>query len=155
MFLLFLSCSQSDAANMEDCSLLLRFPLGFLGSLPGFPLNSLPASSHIHVPALLSPRPLVCHSPSCCKGFPGGSARKASACNAGDLGSILGSGRSPGEGNGNALQYSCLEKSMDGGAWWVTVHRVAESDTTEHACLNYTESRTRSMFKKKKEVAPS
>ena len=48
--------------------------------------------------------------------FPGGSEVKASACNAGDLGSIPGSGRSPGEGNGNPLQYSCLENSMDGGA---------------------------------------
>ena len=49
--------------------------------------------------------------------FPGGSDRKASAYNAGDLGSIPGSGRSPGEGNGNPLQYSCLENPMDGGAW--------------------------------------
>ena len=55
---------------------------------------------------------------------------KASACNAGDLGLIPGSGRSPGEGNGNPLQYSCLENPMDGGAWWATVHGVAESDTT-------------------------
>ena len=54
---------------------------------------------------------------------------KASACNAGDLGSIPGSGRSPGEGNGNPLQYSCLENSMDGGAWWTTVHGVAKSRT--------------------------
>ena len=51
------------------------------------------------------------------QGFPGGSDSKASAYNAGDLGSIPGSGRSPGEGNGNPLQYSCLENSMDGGAW--------------------------------------
>ena len=50
-------------------------------------------------------------------GFPGGSEGKASACNAGDPGSIPGSGRSPGEGNGNPLQYTCLENSMDGGAW--------------------------------------
>ena len=49
--------------------------------------------------------------------FPGGSEGKASVCNAGDLGSIPGSGRSPGEGSGNPLQYSCLENSMDGGAW--------------------------------------
>ena len=49
-------------------------------------------------------------------GFPGGSEVKASACNVGDLGSIPGSGRSPGEGNGNPLQYSCLENPMDGGA---------------------------------------
>ena len=50
-------------------------------------------------------------------GFPGGSDGKASARNAGDPGSIPGLGRSPGEGNGNPLQYSCLENSMDGGAW--------------------------------------
>ena len=50
-------------------------------------------------------------------GFPGGSDGKASACNAGDSGSIPGSGRSPGEGNGNPLQHSCLENPMDGGAW--------------------------------------
>ena len=49
--------------------------------------------------------------------FPGGSEGKDSACNAGDLGLIPGSGRSPGEGNGNPLQYSCLENPMDGGAW--------------------------------------
>ena len=49
--------------------------------------------------------------------FPGGSDSKASACNAGDPSSITGSGRSPGEGNGNPLQYSCLENPMDGGAW--------------------------------------
>ena len=54
---------------------------------------------------------------------------KASACNAGDLGSILGLGRSPGEGNGNPLQYSCLENPMDGGAWWATVHGVTKSRT--------------------------
>ena len=62
-------------------------------------------------------------------GFPGGSDCKASACNAGDQGSIPRSGRSPGEGNGNPLQYSCLENSMDGGAWWATVHGVAKSQT--------------------------
>ena len=61
--------------------------------------------------------------------FPGGSEVKASACNAGDLSSIPGSGRSPGEGNGNPLQYSCLENLMDGGAWWATVHRVAKNQT--------------------------
>ena len=50
-------------------------------------------------------------------GFPGGSEGKASAYNVGDLGSIPGSGRSPGEGNGNPLQYSCLKNSMDREAW--------------------------------------
>ena len=63
------------------------------------------------------------------RGFPGGSEVKASACNAGDLGSIPGSGRYPGEGNGNPLQYSCLENPMDSGAWWATVHGVAKSQT--------------------------
>ena len=62
-------------------------------------------------------------------GFPGGSEVKVSACNVGDPGSIPGSGRSPGEGNGNPLQSSCLESPMDGAAQWATVHRVAESDT--------------------------
>ena len=61
--------------------------------------------------------------------FPGGSEVKASACNARDLGSIPGSGRCPGEGNGNPLQYSCQENPMDGGAWWATVQRVAKSRT--------------------------
>ena len=62
-------------------------------------------------------------------GFPGGSEVKVSASNAGDLGSIPRLGRSPGEGNGNPLQYSCLENPMDGGAWWATVHGVAKSQT--------------------------
>ena len=64
-------------------------------------------------------------------GFPGGSEVKASASNAGDLGSIPGSGRSPGEGNGNPLQSSCLENPRDRGAHQATVHRVAESDRTK------------------------
>ena len=62
-------------------------------------------------------------------GFPGGSGGKESACNVGDLGSIPGLGRSPGGGQGNVLQYSCLEKSMDRGAWQATVHGVAKSWT--------------------------
>ena len=70
--------------------------------------------------------------------FPGGSVGKESTCNAGvclqqsgtgDQGSISGSGRSPGGGNGNPLQYSCLENPMDRGAWWATVHGVAKSWT--------------------------
>ena len=62
-------------------------------------------------------------------GFPGGSDGKASACNARDLGSIPGSARSPGEGNGNPIQHSCLENPMDGGAWKAAVHGVAKSRT--------------------------
>ena len=63
------------------------------------------------------------------RGFPSGSDSKESACNARDLGSIPESGRSPGERNGNPLQYSCLENSRDRGAWRVTVHGVAKSQT--------------------------
>ena len=61
--------------------------------------------------------------------FHGGSEGKASAYSARDPGSIPGWGRSSGEGNGNPLQYSCLENSMDGEAWWATVHGVAKSQT--------------------------
>ena len=57
-------------------------------------------------------------------GFPGGSEGKASACNAWNLGSIPGLGRSPGEGNSKPLQYLCLENPMDRGAWWAVVHRA-------------------------------
>ena len=63
------------------------------------------------------------------KGFPGGSEVKAFASNAGDPGSIPGSGSSPGRGNGNPLQYSCLENPMDRGAWKATVHGVVTSRT--------------------------
>ena len=63
--------------------------------------------------------------------FPGGADGKESACNVGDPGSIPGSGRSPGGGNGNPLQCSCLENPMDRGAWRVTFHGIAESDMTE------------------------
>ena len=62
-------------------------------------------------------------------GFPGGSGSKESACNAGNLGSIFGSGRSSGEGKGNPLQYSRLENFMDRGAWRATVHGVTKSWT--------------------------
>ena len=61
--------------------------------------------------------------------LPSGSDGKESACNAGDPGLIPGSGRSPGEGNGNPLQYSCLENPMEGEAWEATVQGVAESLT--------------------------
>ena len=60
-------------------------------------------------------------------GFPGGSDGKESACSKGDLDLIPGLGRSPGGGNGNPLQYSCLENPMDRGAWQATVYGVAKS----------------------------
>ena len=67
-------------------------------------------------------------------GVPGGSVVKnPPAGDTADRGSIPGSGRSPGVGNGNPLQYSSLENSVARGAWWATVHRVAESDMTEHS----------------------
>ena len=62
-------------------------------------------------------------------GFPGGSDGKESACSAGHLGLIPGSERSPEGGNGNPLQYSCLENPMDREAWWATVHGAAKSPT--------------------------
>ena len=72
-------------------------------------------------------------------GFPGGSVVKNLPTNAGDWGSIPGSERSPGEGNGNPIQYSCLENSMDRGAWWAIVHGVTKSqrELSRHACKYY------------------
>ena len=63
------------------------------------------------------------------QGFPGSSMVKNLPANAGDTGSIPGSGRSPGEGNDNPLQYYCLENPKDRGVWWVTVHGAAKSQT--------------------------
>ena len=63
------------------------------------------------------------------RSFPGSSVSKESACNVGDPGSIPGLKRSSGEGNGNPLKYSCLEKSIGRGAWWAMVHGFAESNT--------------------------
>ena len=69
-------------------------------------------------------------------GIPSGSDGKASACNAGDLCSIPGSGRCPGEGHSNPLQYSCLENPIDRGAWWATVH----GETTERLDFMFLET---------------
>ena len=88
---------------------------------------------HIHLSwtghltlASLSTKGIIIYHQS---GFPGGLEGKASTCSAGDLASIPESGRSPGEGNGNPLQYSCLENPMDGGAWEAAVHGVTRSRT--------------------------
>ena len=73
-------------------------------------------------------------------GFPHSSVSKESGCNAGDLGLILGLGRSPGEGNGNPLQYSCLQNPMDRGAWRATVHgvtRVGRDLAIKPACIEW------------------
>ena len=71
---------------------------------------------------------------------------------AGDLGSIPGLGRSPGEGNGNPLQYSCLENSIDRGVWKATVHGLAESDTTEPLTLsNFHSQASQTSFVKEKQ----
>ena len=82
-------------------------------------------------PSTTEERNLHLVSASCMPGGFPGSSGKESACQAGDSGSVPGSGRSPGEGHNNPLQYSCLENSTERGAWWATVHRVAkESDMT-------------------------
>ena len=75
-------------------------------------------------------------------GFPGDSIGEESACNAGELDSIPESGRSPGEGTGNQLQYSCLKNSMYRGAWWATVHGVPETDMTEWLTHTHTHTHT-------------
>ena len=76
------------------------------------------------------------------KGFPHSSVGKESACNAGDLGSIPRSGRSPGEGNGNPLQYSCLENPMDRGAWRATVQGVTRDRHSQVAFTTTTAEKT-------------
>ena len=67
-------------------------------------------------------------------GFLCGSANKESACNLGDLAPVPGLGRSPGEGNGDLIQYSCLENPMDRGAWWAASHMSMGSQRVGHAC---------------------
>ena len=78
-----------------------------------------------NVACSILPAPWICGLPICSWGFPPSSVSKESACNAGDSCSIPGLGRSPGEGNGNPLQYSCLKNPMDRGAWQATIRGVA------------------------------
>ena len=125
-------------------------PIGRLaaGEGPGLTFVSAPAppvvltaclcASHPHHPAGSPGTTKKWWGPKTSKGFPGGSDGKESACNAGDLNSIPGLGRSPGGGHGNPLQYSCLEKPMDRGTWQATVHGVAkESDVMERLHLYF------------------
>ena len=77
------------------------------------------------------------------KSFPGDSDGEESTCNTGDLDSITGLGRSPGRGDGNPFQYSCLDNPMDRGAWRTTVHGVAESDTIEQLRTAQTRGKSR------------
>ena len=89
----------------------------------------------MHLQKWSSKKQLKCNMCLCiadslgCLGFPGGSAGKEFVCNAGDLGSIPGLGRSPGEENSYPLQYSCLENPTDRGTWQATVHGVTKSRT--------------------------
>ena len=80
------------------------------------------------------------------QGFTSGWDGKESACNAEYLGSILGSGRSTGEGNGNPLQRSCLKNPMERGAWWATVHRCTNCATNTHTHTTYTHKIQDSMW---------
>ena len=80
--------------------------------------------SHYNCPSKIPPLLQDYGSLQSFVGFPGDSYGKESACNEGHQDSSPGSGRSPGEGNGNPLQYSCLENPMDGGAWWATDHEI-------------------------------
>ena len=86
-----------------------------------------PRSPSLEANSLLSEPPGLCQL--MWLGFHGGSDGKKSACNTGNSGPITGSGRCPGGRNGNPLQYSCLENSMDRGVWWATVYGVAKSWT--------------------------
>ena len=97
--------------------------------------NTIPTSVHIILMIFK-----FCSNVTLLKGFPGGSDSKESTCNAGDLGSVRGLGRSTGEGNGNPLQYSCLENLMDREAWQTIVHGIAQSDMTEQLTLSLLDS---------------
>ena len=110
---------QKDAHFLEGNGNPFQYSWG-LSSLVTQRIKCLPAMRETQVQCLGQEDPMekemATHS-SILGGFPGDSEVKASASNAGDTGSIPGSGRSPGERNGNPLQYSCLEKPMEGGAW--------------------------------------
>ena len=87
--------------------------------------------------------------------FPGSSVGKESACKAGDAGSIPGLGRSPGEGNGNPLQYSCLVNPMDRGAWRATVHRVTKNQTQLRQLITHSTNFSKGLKKKETHLTPT
>ena len=122
-----LNCFSHALERVSAPSVLASDPACFFfpKSLGKKILHTLPRIIFSHPNLACSLTPAVIRSP----GFPGGSEVKVSASNAGDPGSIPGSGRSPGEGSGNPLQYSCLENPMDGEAWWATVDGVTKSRT--------------------------
>ena len=129
------SCSVHSRASAASSSLPLFLSCRLLSSCVAqwfqvpFPAHCLEVITSVTAPS----SPPLLFLPLCAslegntRGFPGGSDCKESACNEGDLGFTPEWGRSPGEGNGNPLQYSCLENSMDRGAWWATGYGVAKS----------------------------
>ena len=114
-------CSLCSFCAFDSTSQTWRWPKNSFRFFHFGQHNKLHDTWHLHHRAIEGTLPtpfLTVKSQTSTEDFPGGSAGKESACNAGDLSLIPGSGRSPGEGNGNPLQYSCLENSMDRGAWW-------------------------------------
>ena len=101
--------------------------------MPSKGLSRVFSSPTIWKQQFFSPQPSL-WSNSHIRGLPRWLGCKESACNAGDVGWIRESGRFPGGENGNPLQYTCWENPMDGGAWQTVVHRIAESNVTEHVC---------------------
>ena len=122
---------------MPSSHLILCRPLLLLPSIPpSITVFSNESTLHMRWPKYWSfsfsiiPSKEICLNQIMYMGFPRWLRVKKSANNAGDAGFISGLGRSPGEGNGNPLQYSCLENFMDRGTWWATVHGIAEMNMT-------------------------
>ena len=120
----------SASASVLPMNIQDQFPLGLIGWSPCCPSDSQESSPTPQFKSISSSALNFLYIIlNYILGFPGGSNGKESACNAGDLGSNPWSSRSPGEGKGYSLQYSCLENSVFGGAWWATVYGVPKSQT--------------------------